>query len=398
MHDIEFEHIIEKRHLEDFCQRNADAKIIGFDTEFVSENRYRPQLCLLQIATPDSLAIVDTIAINDISPFWQLICEQVETTVVHAAREEFLFCLREYGKRPRGLVDLQLAAAFVGHEFPAAYSSLAQKILNKRLGKGETRTDWRMRPLSKKQIHYALQDVEFLIPMHTELIGELKRLGRMDWYWQEIDAWQANLERTEREPQWQRLPGLTRLSRRDLAVVRELFLWRDAAAKTKERAPRRVLPDDLLIEIAKRGESQTNKLTAIRGLTQRVNARSLPDIGAVVARARALPESQWPAKVNSAPSPSVGILGQILTASLNLLCHEKNIAPGLVATAQEIKNLAAWKMGVSDEPSEPEILSGWRGPFVNELFDDVLKGRVVLRVTDPNSANPVRLEKWPEQD
>lgn len=396
MPELQFEHIVDDAHLRDFCQRVAGASVLGFDTEFVSENRYRPQLCLLQVATPDALAIVDTLSIRDLQPFWHLICHEVEATVVHAAREEFLFCYREKGERPRHLFDLQLVAAFLGIEYPAAYGSLVQQILGQRLAKGETRTDWRLRPLSAKQIQYALQDVEFLLPIYEHLHRQLEERGRLEWYREEIDTWQSNLERTESEPQWQRLSGLSKMSRRELAIVRELFIWRDTIAQTRERSPRKILPDDLLVEIAKRGESQGAKLTAIRGLTQRVNAKLLPDIGAVVERARNLPDSELPEKITSGSSASIGILGQFLTTSLNLMCQEEKIAPGLVATSQEIRNLAAWKMGQPVDDQVPRLLQGWRAPLVSDLFDDVLSGRAVLRVADPQAANPVRLENWPK--
>ncbi len=396
MPEIEFEHISDDRQLVAYCNQIASSPIIGFDTEFVSENRYRPQLCLLQVATPDSLAIIDTIAISDIRPFWDLVCNRVETTIAHAAREEFLFCFREMGKRPKQLVDLQIMAAFVGHEYPAAYGSLVHKILGKRLNKGETRTDWRMRPLAKKQIQYALQDVEFLLPLYTALNRQLVKHNRRDWYLDEIDAWQSRLEAVEGEPQWQRLAGLSKLSRRELGIVRDLFIWREAAAKERERSPRRVLPDDLLLEIAKRGDSTLSRLTAIRGLTQRVNAKLLPAISEVIEATLALPDLSLPDRIPAAPSPSIGILGQFLTTSLNLVCHEKEIAPGLVATAQDIRNLAAWKMGQPVDDTTPSLVTGWRGPLLDELFELVLSGKVALRVVDASSPNPVRLEKWPE--
>ena len=391
---MNFEQIVDNQQLIDFCKRQSNCEYVAFDTEFVSENRYRPQLCLVQVATPRSLAIIDTLTITDMRPFWDLICNQVPLTITHAAREEFLFCYREMKSRPAKLIDLQVIAAFVGMEFPAAYSSLANQLLGERLSKGETRTDWRQRPLSKKQIQYALQDVEFLFPMFEVLNQRLVELGRQTWYDEEIDIWQRRMEEIESEPQWQRLPGLTKLNRRELSIVRELYLWRETAAQNRERSPRRILPDDLLIEIAKRGEFQTTKLTAIRGLTQRVSARCIPEIAEVVERTLQLPESKLPEKITSSTSPSIGILGQFLTTSLNLVCHEQKIAPGLVATTQDIRNLAAWKMGLPVDETLPSLLQGWRKDFLSGLFDDVINGRVVLRVQNPKSANPVRLVRW----
>jgi ribonuclease D len=136
-------------------------------------------------------------------------------------------------------------------------------------------------------------------------------------------------------------------------------------------------------------------LTGIRGLSQRVNGKLIPEIGEVVEAALNLPDSQLPAKVESGTSASIGILGQFLTTSLNLVCHELRVSPALVATSQEIRNLAAWQMGQSNEEAAPGLLRGWRRHVLTNLFDDVIHGRLVLRVTDPTSPNPVRLERWP---
>lgn len=388
---MNFEHIVDNHQLAKFCRAVAGCEYVAFDTEFVSENRFRPQLCLLQVATPQGLAIIDAIAVTEMGPFWDLICRQVPVCITHAAREEFLFCFREAKVRPRQLIDLQILAAFAGYEYPAAYSSLVNQILGERIAKGETRTDWRQRPLSKKQIHYALQDVQHLFPMYQALGERVTKLGRKDWYLEEIDEWQRRLEEVATEPQWQRLPGISKLSRRELAVVRELYLWREQVAESRERTPRRVLPDDLIIELAKRGEHQPARLTAIRGLSQRVSGRLIPEIGEVVARAMSLPDSGLPQKIASSPNPNIGILGQFLTTSLNLVCNERQISPGLVATTQDIRNLAAWKMGLLEGDEEPLLMQGWRREFLADLFDDVINGRVALRVMNPRAPSPVQL-------
>lgn len=395
---MNFEHIVENYQLVRYCRRIEDCEYLAFDTEFVSENRYRPQLCLVQVATPLGLAIIDTLSVGDMTPFWNLVCRQIPQCIVHAAREEFLFCRREAKARPRNLIDLQLLAAFAGFDYPAAYSSLVSQILGERLVKGETRTDWRQRPLSKKQIHYALQDVAHLYPMYQVLQSQVAKLGREAWYKEEIDEWQRRLEIADSEAQWHKLPGISKLNPRELAIVRELFFWREEEAERRERTPRKILPDDLIVELAKRGEHQPARLTAIRGLTQRVSSRHIPELGEVVAKALALPESELPAKLEQLPNPNIGILGQFLTTSLTLICHERRIAPSLVATAQDLRQLAAWKMGLINRQDEkPFLMRGWRREFLADLIEDVIKGRLALRVHNPKSAAPVQLVRWPSE-
>lgn len=199
--------IVEPQQLDEFCERCRGSKVIGFDTEFVSENRYRPELCLLQVATDDEIAIIDTIVLDDISPFWDVLTDGDHISVVHAAREEFLFCYRACGKRPSNLFDTQLAAAFVGFDYPAAYSNLVYQILGEHVAKGETRTDWMKRPLSTKQLNYAVGDVVHLHLLCSGISEKLEDKGRYDWYREEIDNWMSGLENLDGSPQWHRVSG-----------------------------------------------------------------------------------------------------------------------------------------------------------------------------------------------
>lgn len=383
-----------QRDLEQFCSEARGSEWLGLDTEFVSENLYRPQLCLIQVAIPGRLALIDTLAIDDPGPFWQLVCEGVGTVVTHAAREEFLFCHRAAGTRPARLFDLQIAAGFVGHDYPAAYATLVSQILGKVLSKGETRTDWRQRPLSTRQVQYALQDVEYLHDIFVQLRGELERRGRTAWFDDEMDRWQSELEELEARPAWSRLSGLNRLSRRGLAIAEHLADWRDRMARQADRSPRRLLPDDLLVEIAKRGEPDVARLKAIRGLTNRVNPRHLPEIGAAVTAALELPDDRLPPRVRLPVTTSLGILGQFLQTGLNLICVREGIAPGLVANAQDVRDLAGRLMGQGDD-TEPLLLeSGWRREVIGQSFRDLLEGRLALRIARRKGDQPLELVNW----
>lgn len=393
-----FDYISDARQLVRFCEQSRGAPFLGFDTEFVSENRFRPQLCLVQVAAGDRLAILDALAIKDLSPFWELVVSGVGTTIVHAAREEFLFCFRATGSRPCNLFDLQLVGGFVGMDYPAAYTTLVQTLLGHSLSKGETRTDWRKRPLSREQIRYALQDVEYLIAMHALMDQQLRELGRVDWYREELNTWLGELEATETTSQWRRLPGISKFPRLALAIVRQLYEWREGEARLQDRSPRRILPDDLLAEIAKRGEGNLARLKDIRGLQQRVSDRYLVPIAQQVQRALELPDHDWPTKLPAQHSVSLGLLGQFLGTSLNLVCVDLQIAPALVASANDVRNIAAAKLGLLRGDSEKPALTGWRAEVVGRLVDDVINGKVAMRVADPHSSQPLRLESWDERE
>ena len=130
---MQYEHIDNEQLLRDFCDSAAGAQCLAFDTEFVSEDTYRPHLCLIQIAADDRLAVIDPIAIEDVTCFWELLAKPGHETIVHAGREEFRFCLDAIGQRPTNWFDIQIAAGFVGLEYPAAYSTLISKLLGKNL-------------------------------------------------------------------------------------------------------------------------------------------------------------------------------------------------------------------------------------------------------------------------
>jgi ribonuclease D len=289
---------------------------------------------------------------------------------------------------------LQLAAGFLGYDYPAAYSTLVGQVVGTRLNKGETRTDWRQRPLSQKQLQYAAQDVEHLAAIHAHLKSELEKAERLQWYEQEVDAWQTQLEETETQPTWLRMSGLSRLNRRSLAIVQKLSEWRDGTAASENRSPRRILPDDLLIEIAKRGEADLSRLKAIRGLQNRVAARFLDSITAQVAAAMKMNDDELPSKIRAAPTVNLGILGQFMQTGLNLICVRERIAPGLVANAQDVRDLAARMMGLLENGDPQKLDSGWRREIVGKSFERLLNGKLALRIANLDKDQPLELVEW----
>ena len=389
-----FLHILSTDELCDFCEKSQGSEFIGFDTEFVSENRYQPELCLLQVATDSEIAIIDTVEVPDVTPFWELLTEGDHVTVAHAAREEFLFCFRAIGKKPKNLFDVQLAAGFVGMDYPAAYSGLVSQLLGEFVSKGETRTDWRRRPLSTKQINYAVQDVVFLRRLYDCLSKRLREMKRLDWYQQEANTWMKELQRTDTEPQWRRVGGITRLNRRGLARVKELWIFRDQTARKQNRLTKRVLPDDLIVEIAKRGSSDPSSFNAIRGFESRVSKKLVTGISKAVEKANNVNDADLPMRPRHSKTVNLGLLGQFLTTALNVVCRSQNIAPSLVGTASDTRALAAARLGLlKKEEAPPELSEGWRKQIVGQVIEDALQGKIAIRVGDPKSDHPLKIEQ-----
>ena len=170
---------LSQRDLDELSERLEAAPIIGFDTEFVSEDTFHPELCLIQVVTPDEMAVIDPQEV-DVLPFWRAVAAREKTTVFHAGREELSFMLRAVGAIPQRSFDVQYAAGFCSNEFPASYGSVVGKFLGKQPMKGEQRTDWRRRPLTDAQINYALEDVRYLLPLFDRLTEMLNKSRSAD--------------------------------------------------------------------------------------------------------------------------------------------------------------------------------------------------------------------------
>jgi ribonuclease D len=384
------------------CEQLRKCRRIALDTEFVSEDTYQPELCLVQVATDESLAVIDTVALRDLKPLWSLLVDGTTESVLHAGREEVLFCLSAVDRPPRPIFDVQLAAAFVGCEYPVGYGPLVSKYLGIRPDKGETRTDWRRRPLTRDQIHYALEDVRHLLPLCDRLQVELRRLGRAEWYRAEAELWISQIEEGRKREQWHRVSGISGLSGQSLAIVRELWRWRDQQARQRNLPPRRVLRDDLIAEIARRRTADPKRIHAVRGLSHGPLRRAIPDLIQCVERALGAPHEHLPRRPRGPVPPQLNLICQLLAAGLAAACQKESIAASLVATSDDLRELVLHRLGLggwyesTDKvPTKPPTLTtGWRAEWIGSLLDDLLAGRRGLRIDDPMSENPLALESF----
>lgn len=390
---MQHKYISTKSELRELCDVARDAPGIFYDTEFVSEDTYRPELCLIQVAAADRLAVIDPYAVGDVSPFWECITAGNHQTVVHAGREEFRFCWHQTAQRPANLFDVQIAAGLMGLEYPASYGKLIAKLLGERLPKGETRTDWRQRPLTARQIEYALLDVHFLPSLRDAIGAELTRLGRMQWLEYEMERWQDELIEAESREKWRRVSGISGLPNKAMVIVRELWRWREKEAERSNRPPRRILRDDLIIELAKRGKSDLRQIKAIRGIERSGAKRHLSEIAAAINAALALPQNEWPRTTRNSVPNQVNVLGQFLTTALTSICREMQLAPSIVGTAQDVRDLVSFELGFHQGDEPPRLAAGWRADVIGTSLRKLLHGQVAIRIQDPMSDHPLRFDE-----
>lgn len=389
---MRYQTISDARELAACCEELAKAKVIAFDTEFVSEDSYRPELCLVQVAADGELYVIDSLSVRDLRPFWECLAEPGHVTIVHAGREELRFSWRAIGRFPHQVLDVQLAAAFVGLEYPAAYATLVYKLLKVSLNKGETRTNWRRRPLSAVQIEYALQDVLYLEQIRDVLMEGIVQRGRESWLTEELEAWERQIQELEGTENWRRISGLASLSSRSLAIARELWRWREQEAERRNMPAKRVLRDDLIVELSRRQSAELKHIHAVRGLERRNLERHLPELSRRIEQALQLSDQECPSRPKSSTRPQLNLLGQFLASALGSICREAGVATSLVGTAQDVRDLVAYRLDLeTSRPAEPPVLTrGWRAEVVGRVIDELLAGQQAIRVSDPLSEQPLQ--------
>lgn len=381
--------------LSTLCQRLAAMPAIGLDTEFVSEYSYQPHLCLIQVAAGQVRAVIDPLAVGSLTPFWTMLIEPQREIIVHAGYQELRFILQAVGAFPNNWFDVQLAAGMVGMDYPLSYSKLVAALLKQSLGKGETRTDWRQRPLTSSQLRYAMDDVLHLEPLHERLTKRLNELGRMAWFRGDTLAWQQEVQAADIAKPWWRVPGATGLSVKAQAIAQQIWLWRDAEAQRRNRSPRQVLRDDLLVEIARRESSNVDQLLEVRGLEQRRVRDLLPQIAQCVKDAPSQPSPPLTSRARDVPSPKVHLLAQFLSPALAIVARSHNIAPVLLGTSQDIKDFVAYRLAGANrqrDMEQPALAQGWRAEIVGKVLDQLLAGDRSLRIAAMQSEQPLAIE------
>jgi ribonuclease D len=390
---VDYDSITTTDQLSELCAQLSTCPWIALDTEFVAENTYRPELCLIQVSTHRHLAIIDAMAVDDVRPFWQAVVDGAHETIVHAGRGEMEFCLEAVDRLPTNLFDVQLAAGLAGIEYPAGYGTLVAKLLGESSQKHETRTDWRRRPLSRRQLDYAVQDVYYLGMIRDRIYARLDEMSRLTWMKEETQTWCEDLCRATSSERWRRVSGNSGLDQRCLAIVHELWKWREGEAKRRDQPARRVLRDDLIIELAKRQTADAKRIRAVRGMERGDLSRRIDDIAACVQRALALPVEQCPPRTPRETVPQLSVLGQFLFAALASVCRQARLAPNLVGGPNDIRDWIGWRLSAADDSRAlPKLASGWRAEFVGQLFDDLLSGKTSIRIGDPASEFPLILD------
>ncbi len=386
--------IVDQSEFEELCEHIRDEGIVAFDTEFVSEHTYRPELCLLQMATPQRCVAVDPFRVKDLTSWWNVMTDDQTTVVAHAGREEVRFCVTVTGQRPHKLVDVQIAEGLRSCSYPLGYERLVTRVLDKRLHGNQTRTDWRRRPLTDRQIDYALDDVRFVLEIWQRQKDSLQSKGRYEWADAEFHRMIDEVASERTRENWRRLSGIQKLRSRELAVARSLFRWREHEAEETNEPIRRILRDDLLIDLARRHPSSASEVLATRDMNRSNFKRFVPQLIECIADAMSLPDSDLPKRAPKQESnEDEHVLGKLLAIALANRCAELDVANSLVGTNADLRHLVRWHVYSETDGPQPRLSEGWRAEVCGDLLTDVLDGRISLRVSNPESDHPLTFER-----
>jgi ribonuclease D len=344
--------------LADLVERLAKHPFVAVDTEFMRENTFWPDLCLIQIASPEEAAAIDPKADLDMGPLLDLLVKNHDVLkVFHAGSQDLEIVHNLTGKVPAPLFDTQIAAMALGHGEQVGYSNLIESMLGHSLDKGARFTDWSRRPLDKRQIDYAIADVTHLAKIFPRLLERLKKTGRGGWLDEEMERL-ADTSSFAFEPSeaWKRL----RLPSRNPAVLgrlKALAAWRETEARTKNIPRGRIVKDDTMVELASHPPKTQDDLSRVRGLSAGWRNN---DIGArlmsALQAAKPLDADELPSREPRRPglTKDASLVSDLLKLLLKIRAKETGVAPKLIARSDDLESLAA---GVRDDLN---ILRGWR--------------------------------------
>jgi ribonuclease D len=347
----------------------------GYDSEFIGELTYVPKLCLIQVSTATEIALIDPLAELDLMPFWELIADPKIEKIVHAGQQDLEPIVRELGRAPANVFDTQIAAGFIGLPYPLSLSKLTFEVTGAKLPKGLTFTRWDQRPLSPMQLRYAADDVRYLV-LSRQRIGErLEKLGHARWAAEECAA-QCRIEEFKFDPQQQylRVRGANSLQPRNLAVLRELTIWRDTAAREANVPPRAFLRDEIMIDLARGPVRSTSKLSGIKGLPRPVETEYGQQIVSATEKALALTEIDLPAQREPEQTPPEKFRTDSIWSVAQALCSGQGIDIAVVSSRQDINDYYHYLTN-SDESRQPHhLLTGWRKDALGEPLQKLLAG------------------------
>ena len=373
--------ITDSSELKKLCETISKEEYITVDTEFLRDKFYYPKLCLIQIGYEGGEFAVDPLADDmDLSPLFEIFQDEKIVKAFHSARQDIEIILNLSGKIPAPLFDTQVAAMVCGFGASASYATLVAEIVGKHIDKSSRFTDWSRRPLSDKQLDYALSDVIYLKYVYLHLKKQLEDTKRESWLDEEMEilttdsTYQVNPEEV-----WKKLKPRGS-SRRFLGIIKELAKWRELTAQKQNKPKTFTLKDQVLMEIAAVSPTTIHELKAVRG-TGGLRSSQETEILGLIDHVMQISEDDLPQKQkHTKPTKTSESIIEMLKVLLKSQCAEFNVAEKLVATSEDLNKIA------SDKTDETRVFKGWRNEIFGQHARALLEGKISLSVKDGKTA------------
>ena len=367
--------------LADFCDHLNSSPVLAIDTEFVRERTYYHKLGLIQVSDGTQCAAIDPIHISNLEPFLNLVRNQSTVKVFHAARQDLEILHRLCDGLIQPVFDTQIAASVVGWGSQISFAKIVNKVLGKKIDKSETYTDWCRRPLSERQIEYALDDVRLLFPVYENLKKVLKRLNREEWLQGEFIPLEDpdNFKAPNLEKLYMRIKNIRTLAPKNFAIICELAQWREKEAQVRDCLAKNIVRDESLLELARKAPIDSKGLSRVRGLHKNEITRSNKNILAAIQRGLNLPLDQIPKlpefEIYKAP-PGIE---EMLSALVQIRSEKLKIEPSILADRKKINDFVKCfdqKLSLENHP----LFCGWRKQAIGNQLYLALTGEMALAI------------------
>jgi len=366
--------------MENLLERLNDEKIIAVDTEFFRETTYYPQLALVQIATASIVACIDPLAFDAKPALKKLLLDDDITKIFHSCSQDLEVLFYYLGQIPRSIYDTQIANALLSEHHQIGYASLVENELGMLLDKSQTRTNWLHRPLTEKQIQYAGDDVFYLYQLHSLLDKKLHSAGRKTWFDEESSKLLNNENNfmIASDKLWRRVKGATRLNKNKLAIVQSIAVWREQLAQQKDKTRRKILSDDIIIQLANDPPENISALNSYIYRNTSFNDKEKQQLFETIQTALICPENEWPDNRFTVLDNQQKTLLKNLQLCVNSQAEKLGISSAILCSRKELEKLIVLykqRDNQQDEsqPGKLNILQGWRFRCVGQHLIETIK-------------------------
>lgn len=361
-----------------FYEKNKEVSWLGFDTEFVGEKTYVPLLCLIQVATEHGDYLIDTLKLKDISLFLEFLTDSKILKITHAGENDYRLIYQQYNVLPINVFDTQIAAGFIGYNYPVSFQNLLQGELKLPLDKGSAVSDWESRPISNKQLQYALNDVIYLKRLWHTISKKLHSRNRETWVHEEFDKMQSASSYTvDKSKEFLANSMLTKINQPEKLFLLRLYRWRIYMAEKRNLPKERILQKKHISHIVKAVKGGTSSLLHNRLIPEHLVQKN----GKIFTNLYEKEITQEEQSVldsiskNTPIKPRIDAVMDILYLGMKIICSENKIAPELVINRANFKKMK-WDLDYFDE----SLASGWREELLGKNVLNSIRNRTKLKV------------------